>query len=132
MRGGFFFSLVFHTVVAIFAYLGMPYLKSEPLITESVIFVDVVDVAEESNAPPPQSEPEPEEIKEPEPPPPQEEAPPPEPVSEPGPEPAPEPEPVAEPEPVVEPTPVEPEPEPEKEDQAAGAEDDRGFVTFTF
>ncbi len=42
-------------------------------------------------------------------------------------EPEPEPEPVAEPEPVVE-----PEPEPEKEDQAAGAEDDRGFVTFTF
>ena len=31
----------------------------------------------------------------------------------------------------VEPEP-EPEPEPEKEDQAASAEDDRGFVTFTF
>tara|TARA_B100002052_G_scaffold203802_1_gene186101 strand:- start:460 stop:1392 length:933 start_codon:yes stop_codon:yes gene_type:complete len=115
MRGGFFFSLVFHAVVGIFAYLGMPYMKPEPLITEPVIFVEVVDVAEESNAPPPQSEPEPEEINKPEPPPQKASTPPPEPVPEPGPEPkpAPELEPVVElkPEPKAKPKPK-PKPKP--------------------
>ena len=49
MLGGFFFSLVFHAAVTIVAYFGMPYLKSEPEITEAAIFVDVVDAAEKSN-----------------------------------------------------------------------------------
>ncbi len=114
MRGGFFFSLVFHAAVTIVAYFGMPYLKSEPEITEAVIFVDVVDAAEKSNPPPPKSEPEPEKVKAHEPPPPspppsQEQPPPPllKPVSEPEPEPEPamKPKPVAEPEPKPKPTP---------------------------
>ena len=75
MRVGFFSSLVFHVAVTIVAYLGVPYLKPEPLISESAIFVDVVDVAENSNPLPPQPEPEAEEAKAPEPTP-QEEPPP--------------------------------------------------------
>ena len=118
MRGGFFFSLVFHAAVTIVAYFGMPYLKSEPEITESAIFVDVVDAAEKSNPPPPKPEPEPEEVKVHEPPPPSQEQPPSpllEPVSEPEPEPAMKPKFVAEkdpkPKPVAEPKP-EPKPKP--------------------
>ena len=124
MRGGFLFSLVFHAAVTIVAYLGIPYLKPEPKITESAIFVDVVDAAEKSNPPPPKPELEPEEVKMREPPPPPQAEPPPPPpvtVSEPEPEPAPKPKPVAEPEPEAKPKPkLEPKPKPKPQLMLAG------------
>ena len=53
MRRGLLISLIFHVAVAIIAYLGVPYLHSEPFIDDVPIFVDFVNAAEETNAPPP-------------------------------------------------------------------------------
>ena len=63
MRGGLLVSLVFHAFICIVAYLGLPYLDPEPLITETPIFVEVVNVTSESNPPPPPMVPEPKEVK---------------------------------------------------------------------
>ena len=65
MRGGLLVSLVFHAFIYIVAYLGIPYLDPEPLIPETPIFVEVVNVASVSNPPPPPPpvDPEPSEVK---------------------------------------------------------------------
>jgi outer membrane biosynthesis protein TonB len=128
MRGGLVGSLLLHVAVIAFAYVGLPVLMPEEALIDTAIVVEVVNVAEESNPPPPQVEPEkpkePEPPKEPPPPPPPPEkpAPPPpppepEPQPEPAPEPEPEPAPKTEPEPEPEPKP-EPEPEPEPKPKA--------------
>ena len=119
MRDGLSVSVLFHATVATVAYVGIPYLKPEPAIIETPIYVDVVNITEVSNPPPPEpvTKPEPEKAEEPPPPPepPKVEAPPPppepEPVVEAPPEPEPEPEP--EPAPKEEVAALPPEPEPE-------------------
>ena len=63
MRGGLLVSLVFHAFICIVAYLGLPYFDPEPLITETPIFVEVVNVTSKSNPPPPPVVPEPKEVK---------------------------------------------------------------------
>ena len=59
MRRGFFISLIIHTAVTIIAYLGLPYLNPEPSIADIPVFVEVVNVANQPNPPPSQSEPDP-------------------------------------------------------------------------
>lgn len=128
MRQGVFLSVAFHAAVVAVAVYGLPVLAPYEPLDETPLFVEVVEIGDEINVPPPAPTPEekaPE--KAPEPPPPE-----PEPIVEPDPppappepevaalppepEPAPEPAPEPEPEPVAEPAPEplpEPEPEPE-------------------
>lgn len=121
-------SIAFHGGIVIAAYVTLPNLKNDLATDDRVIVVEMVEIAETTNAPPPSPEPEPEpEAKaEPEPPPPAPEPTPtpdaaeePVPVPDPNPDPAPpvpEPEVAAlppRPEPETEPEVVEPEPEPE-------------------
>ena len=63
MRGGLLVSLVFHAFICIVAYLGLPYLDPEPLITDTPVLVEFVDAKSESNPPPPPEVSEPEEVK---------------------------------------------------------------------
>ncbi|MBT7512164.1 MAG: energy transducer TonB [Rhodospirillaceae bacterium] len=117
MRGGLSVSVLFHATVATVAYVGIPYLKPEPAIIETPIYVDVVNITEVSNPPPPEpvTKPEPEKAEEPPPPPepPKVEAPSPPPEPEPVVEAPPEPEPEPEPAPKEEIAALPPEPEPE-------------------
>ncbi|MBT3658342.1 MAG: energy transducer TonB [Rhodospirillaceae bacterium] len=117
MRGGLSVSVLFHATVATVAYVGIPYLKPEPAIIETPIYVDVVNITEVSNPPPPEpvTKPEPEKAEEPPPPPepPKVEAPSPPPEPEPVVEAPPEPEPEPEPAPKEEVAALPPEPEPE-------------------
>ena len=63
MRGGLLVSLVFHAFICIVAYLGLPYLDPEPIITDTPVYVEFGDPTSESNPPPPPVVPEPEEVK---------------------------------------------------------------------
>ncbi len=111
-------SVLFHAAVVGAAYIVVPNLRTEIGDSEDVVVVELVNIAEETNAPramlEPEESPEPEKIAEPEPEPEPEPVPPP-----PAPEPevkAPEPEPApppAEPEPEIAALPPKPEPEPE-------------------
>ncbi len=112
MKSGFIFSVGLHGALVAATLFGLPIFEQPEAFDETPIFVEMVEIDEIRNAPPPEPAPEPE----PEP----EKAPEPEPVAEPEPEPqpAPEPEPEVaalppEPEPAPEPEP-EPEPEPKK------------------
>jgi len=107
MRNSFGFSVLFHTSVIVIGYFGLPYIKTSPLLTETPIMVEIVNVAELTNAPPPkpkvEKKPEPKVKKEP--PPPKEmpkaspPPPPPEEVAALPPEPSPEAKPVPKPKP---------------------------------
>lgn len=118
MKSGVIFSVGLHGAVIAASLLGLPIFSQPEPLDETPVFVELVEIAEIRNAPPPTPKPEPEPEKTPEP------EPKPEPVAAPEPPPpAPEPEPVAAPEPVVVPEPEpevaalppEPEPEPEPE-----------------
>ncbi len=98
MRRALAASAAFHAAVVVGAYLTLPSLNRDDLLNDTVIVVEMVDIADITNAPAPV--PEPAEKSEPEPPPPA-----------PKPEPQATPEPVAQPEPEPEPAPTEPEPE---------------------
>lgn len=112
-------SVAFHVAVVTVAYVGVPVLRRDAPVVEAPIVIDVVTVAETTNAPPPKvvEEPKPAPEKKPPPPPPpppSAETPPPKPEPPPAPEPAPKAEPAPAPKP--EPEPVEqarPEPKPE-------------------
>jgi len=119
---GLVFSIAFHVVVAGSAYVILPNIRAEISDTEEIVVVELINIAEETNAPravvEPEEKPEPEKVVEQEPEPEPEPAPPP-PAPEPvvkasEPEPAPPP-PPAEPEPEIAALPPEPEPEPEPE-----------------
>ncbi len=98
MGKGFSFSVLFHAVVLVIGYYGIPSLRTPPPLLDTPIMVEIVTVAEKTQAPPAQPEPKPEPEKAPEPPPPppqppkQAAAPPPPPPPQPEPEPEPEPE----------------------------------------
>ncbi len=77
MRKGFAHSILFHTMVIVVGYFGLPELRRDLSMVEAPIVVEIVTVAETTNAPAPKPEPKRQ-------PPPKAEAPPP---------PAPEPEP---------------------------------------
>jgi len=108
-------SALMHVVAFVIAWFGLPQLREDLPLLDTPIPVEVINVAEVTNAPTPEPEaeaPKPEpampEPKQPEPPPP------PPPPPPPTPEPAPEPEPVPLPEPEAEPEPEPPKPEPPK------------------
>ncbi len=122
-------SLLVHGVVVILSYFGIPMLRSDELIVEAPVIVELVDISEETNLPSARPDPKPEPKPEPkkEPPPPPEppkakaEAPPPPPAPEPEPEPEavalpvepapkpkPKPKPEPKPKPVVQPKPKAP------------------------
>ncbi len=117
-------SVVFHAVVIGSAYVVLPSMRADISDTEEIIVVEMVTIAEETNAPrampEPEEEPEPEKIVEPEPEPEPEPVPPP-PAPElavKAPEPEHAPSPPAEPAPEIAALPPEPEPEPEPEVKA--------------
>ena len=72
MRDAFGYSVLFHAVVFMIGYVGMPYFKRPPALTDAPIMVEIVHIDELTNAPPPEPEkkPEPEAKKPPPPPPP--------------------------------------------------------------
>lgn len=106
MRTGVSISIVFHVVMVVIAYFGLPNLRREVMM-ETAIMIELVSVAEITNAPQPEvkveekkkvEQPEPEPEPEPEPPKPVAKVvppTPPAPAPEPAPAPAPEPEEVA-------------------------------------
>lgn len=116
MKNGFSISIAFHAAIVALSYFGLPLLPPPETLAETPIFVELVEIDEVRNAPPPAPEPAVEPEKTPEPPKPVEEAKP-EPTPPPPPPPAPKPEPeiaALPPEPKPEPEPKkEPEPEPE-------------------
>jgi len=111
MIRGTSYSALLHVVAFLVAWFGLPELRRDLPMLDAPIPVEIVTVAEMTNAPPPTPEPEPE-PETPTPPPPEPVKPPPPPPPAPEPAPVPEPEPEPEPEPV--PEPKEPEPEPPK------------------
>ena len=98
------FSALLHVAVLLFAYFGLPHFAPPPLMVDYPVPVEVVTIAEKTNAPPPK----PAEVK---PEPPKPEPPKPKPVKAPPPPPPPKPEAVAPPPPEPEPA---PKPEPPK------------------
>ena len=131
MKYGVSFSIVLHALIVALGYFGLPLWQKPEVLEETPVFVELVEISEVRNAPPPAPvvEPKKEPEKKPEPPKPVEEAkpapapppPPPEPKPEPEavalpPEPKPEPELKKEPEPEPKPKPkpeAKPEPKPE-------------------
>lgn len=106
MTVGVAISVLLHVVLMVVAYFGLPSLKRDDILVEVPVMVELVTVAEVTNAPQPEVKPEPkkEEAKaEPEPPKPEPKpAPPPEPEAKaPPPEPEPEPQPQPQPEEVA-------------------------------
>jgi TolA protein len=124
MRKAFFISLALHLVILAMAYLGLPAVRSEQTpLPEAALSVELVDVGERSNIPPPaqpkadvepEQKPKPQEqARAPEPvkqerpaPPPAAPAPPPKAEPTPASEPVASPAPKSEPQPAAEPTPV--------------------------
>lgn len=123
MRKGFALSVLFHVLVFVLGYFGLPQMKRPAPLLEPLVMVEIVpEVSDKTNLPTKRPEPEPEKPKpapEPEakptpppPPPPAPPPPPPPPKPEPAPEPLPEPAPKKE-EAKKEPEPKKPEPKPE-------------------
>ncbi len=95
MHRGIVYSVLFHAVVLTAGYYGMPALRRSPPVMDAPIVVELVTVAELTNAPPPEAKPEPEPKPKPkpakaEPPPPEEQ-----PKAKPEPKPKPKPKPKA-------------------------------------
>ena len=111
MRGGLFASVFMHVMIAVVAYYGIPTLRSDLPLADTPIVVELVTVAETTNAPPPPPPKPKKEPKKSEPPPPPE---PPKVVATAPPLPEPDPEP--EPEPVAAATPP-PPPQPKAKEK---------------
>lgn len=100
MRSGLTFSVVLHVALLVLAVFGMPFFRTPLPDADDLIVVEMVELADKTEAPPPKAKPdpkpEPEALPEPEP----------EPEPEALPEPEPQPEPVPEPEPKTQPDPA--------------------------
>jgi hypothetical protein len=105
MTRGTSYSALLHVAAFLVAWFGLPALRRDLPMLDTPIPVEIVTVAEMTNAPPPMPKPKPEPEKPTPPSEPEKPPPPPLPATEPtpAPEPEPEPEPVAEPEPEPEP-----------------------------
>ena len=57
MRNAVGFSVLFHSAVLVIGYFGLPYIQSSPLMTDIPIMVEIVNVEEKTNAPPPAPKP---------------------------------------------------------------------------
>lgn len=60
MGKSFLFSILLHGLIVAFAWIGMPMFKREVVEAETLIVVELVEIAEITAAPPPKPEPEPE------------------------------------------------------------------------
>lgn len=58
MRDAFGYSVLFHTVIMVIGYFGLPYIQREPAMTDTPIMVEIVNVSELTNAPAPKPKPE--------------------------------------------------------------------------
>lgn len=58
MRNAFTQSLLFHVAVIAISYFGLPYISRSSMITDTPIMVEIVNVDEMTNAPPPKPRPE--------------------------------------------------------------------------
>ncbi|MEE8351079.1 MAG: energy transducer TonB [Rhodospirillales bacterium] len=58
MRDAFIYSTLFHAVILVVGYFGLPYIQRAPLMSDAPILVDIVNVDEITNAPPPKAKPE--------------------------------------------------------------------------
>lgn len=119
MQRSIAYSCVLHAAVFAVAYYGLPELRRSAPMVDTPIMIEIVTVADETNAPAPEPELKPEPT--PEPPPEPEPAPPPKAEAKPAPPPEPEPEPeiAAVPPPQLKPEPkAKPRPEPEPKPEA--------------
>ena len=57
MRDAFIYSTLFHAVILVIGYFGLPYIQRAPLMSDAPILVDIVNVDEITNAPPPKAKP---------------------------------------------------------------------------
>ena len=57
MRNAIGFSVLFHSAVLVIGYFGLPYIQTSALLTDTPIMVEIVNVAEMTNAPPPKPKP---------------------------------------------------------------------------
>jgi hypothetical protein len=58
MRNAFTQSILFHVVIVAISYFGLPYISRTATITDTPIMVEIVNVDELTNAPPPKPRPE--------------------------------------------------------------------------
>ncbi len=58
MRDALVYSVFFHAVIMVIGYFGLPYIQREPAMTDAPIMVEIVNVSELTNAPPPKPKPE--------------------------------------------------------------------------
>ncbi len=58
MRNAFYQSVLFHAAIVAISYYGFPYISRAPVMTDTPIMVDIVNVDELTNAPPPKPAPE--------------------------------------------------------------------------
>lgn len=57
MRETLGYSVLFHAVIVVVGYFGLPYIERAPIMTDTPIMVDIVNVDELTNAPPPAPKP---------------------------------------------------------------------------
>ena len=56
MRDAFVYSVLSHAVIMVIGYFGLPYIQREAVLTDTPIMVEIVNVSELTNAPPPKPE----------------------------------------------------------------------------
>ncbi len=58
MRDALVYSVLSHAVIMVIGYFGLPYIQREAVLTDTPIMVEIVNVSELTNAPPPKPKPE--------------------------------------------------------------------------
>ena len=58
MRDALVYSVLSHAAIMVIGYFGLPYIQREPALTDTPIMVEIVDVSELTNTPPPKPKPE--------------------------------------------------------------------------
>ena len=56
MRDALVYSVLSHAVIMVIGYFGLPYIQREAVLTDTPIMVEIVNVSELTNAPPPKPE----------------------------------------------------------------------------
>mgnify|MGYP000200406798 CR=1 FL=1 len=57
MRDALVYSVLSHAVIMVIGYFGLPYIQREAVLTDTPIMVEIVNVDEVTNAPPPAPKP---------------------------------------------------------------------------
>ena len=56
MRDALVYSVLSHAVIMVIGYFGLPYIQRGAVLTDTPIMVEIVNVSELTNAPPPKPE----------------------------------------------------------------------------